>query len=42
MVGPFLQLQLDLPPSPLYADATERNIIPQVRDFIDCFIYIIY
>mmetsp|Transcript_34667 Transcript_34667/g.55952 ORF Transcript_34667/g.55952 Transcript_34667/m.55952 type:complete len:593 (+) Transcript_34667:79-1857(+) len=30
MVGPFLQLQLDLPPSPLYADATERNIIPQV------------
>ena len=29
-VSPFLFLQLDLPPSPLYADAAERNIIPQV------------
>jgi hypothetical protein len=29
-VGPFLQLQLDLPPTPLYADSAERNIIPQV------------
>ena len=30
VVSPFLFLQLDLPPSPLYADAAERNIIPQV------------
>lgn len=29
-ISPFLQLQLELPPSPLYADAAERNIIPQV------------
>lgn len=30
VISPFLNLQLDLPPSPLYADAAERNIIPQV------------
>lgn len=29
-ISPFLQLQLDLPPTPLYADSAERNIIPQV------------
>ena len=28
---PFLMLGLDLPPAPLYKDALERNIIPQVR-----------
>ncbi len=27
---PFLMLGLDLPPAPLYKDALERNIIPQV------------
>ena len=29
---PFLMLGLDLPPAPLYKDALERNIIPQVCD----------
>mmetsp|Transcript_48643 Transcript_48643/g.97447 ORF Transcript_48643/g.97447 Transcript_48643/m.97447 type:complete len:381 (+) Transcript_48643:571-1713(+) len=29
-VKPFLHLTLDLPPTPLYADSSERNIIPQV------------
>ena len=29
---PFLMLALDLPPAPLYKDALEKNIIPQVRD----------
>ena len=28
---PFLMLALDLPPAPLYKDALEKNIIPQVR-----------
>ena len=27
---PFLMLALDLPPAPLYKDALEKNIIPQV------------
>lgn len=27
---PFLVLGMDLPPAPLYKDALERNIIPQV------------
>ena len=27
---PFVMLGLDLPPAPLYKDALERNIIPQV------------
>ena len=27
---PFMLLGLDLPPAPLYKDALERNIIPQV------------
>ncbi|EKX53782.1 hypothetical protein GUITHDRAFT_100752 [Guillardia theta CCMP2712] len=27
---PFLQLTLDLPPTPLYADERDKNIIPQV------------
>ena len=31
---PFLMLGLDLPPAPLYKDALERNIIPQVRSQI--------
>ncbi|KAK9845987.1 hypothetical protein WJX81_007744 [Elliptochloris bilobata] len=30
---PFLMLGLDLPPAPLYKDALERNIIPQVPIF---------
>jgi U4/U6.U5 tri-snRNP-associated protein 2 len=36
---PFLMLGLDLPPPPLFKDAMEKNIIPQV-----CFpvIYAIY
>ncbi len=28
---PFLVLGMDLPPAPLYKDALERNIIPQVH-----------
>jgi U4/U6.U5 tri-snRNP-associated protein 2 len=28
---PFLMLALDLPPAPLYKDALEKNIIPQVQ-----------
>jgi hypothetical protein len=28
---PFLVLSMDLPPAPLYKDALERNIIPQVQ-----------
>lgn len=28
---PFLMLALDLPPAPLYKDALEKNIIPQVH-----------
>jgi U4/U6.U5 tri-snRNP-associated protein 2 len=28
---PFMMLALDLPPAPLYRDALERNIIPQVK-----------
>ena len=28
---PFLHLTLDLPPTPLYADSLEKNIIPQAR-----------
>lgn len=28
---PFLLLALELPPSPLFKDALEKNIIPQVR-----------
>lgn len=27
---PFMMLGLDLPPAPLYRDALEKNIIPQV------------
>ncbi|CAL8469242.1 g8783 [Coccomyxa elongata] len=30
---PFLMLALDLPPAPLYKDALEKNIIPQVPIF---------
>ncbi|KAM0844508.1 hypothetical protein ACQ4PT_056997 [Festuca glaucescens] len=30
---PFLMLSLDLPPPPLFKDAMEKNIIPQVLDF---------
>jgi U4/U6.U5 tri-snRNP-associated protein 2 len=33
---PFLMLALDLPPAPLYKDALEKNIIPQVS-FQHCF-----
>ena len=29
---PFLMLGLDLPPPPLFKDAMEKNIIPQVCD----------
>jgi len=30
-VSPFLFLALDLPPPPLFQDAIEKNIIPQVN-----------
>jgi hypothetical protein len=30
MVSPFLFLAVDLPPPPLFQDAVEKNIIPQV------------
>jgi hypothetical protein len=33
---PFLVLSMDLPPAPLYKDALERNIIPQVRCVLQC------
>ncbi len=33
---PFLVLSMDLPPAPLYKDALERNIIPQVRCVLHC------
>ena len=29
-VSPFLFLAVDLPPPPLFQDAVEKNIIPQV------------
>ena len=29
---PFLMLALDLPPAPLYKDALEKDIIPQVPE----------
>jgi hypothetical protein len=32
---PFLVLSMDLPPAPLYKDALERNIIPQVLAYVE-------
>lgn len=34
---PFLMLGLDLPPPPLFKDAMEKNIIPQVCIFVSIF-----
>jgi hypothetical protein len=31
---PFLLLGMELPPTPLFKDALEKNIIPQVRAFL--------
>ena len=35
---PFLLLGMELPPTPLFKDALEKNIIPQVR--LSCFLAI--
>ncbi|KAK3259378.1 hypothetical protein CYMTET_31620, partial [Cymbomonas tetramitiformis] len=33
-VVPYMMLGMDLPPAPLYRDAMEKNIIPQVQLFL--------